>query len=75
MLTVMNPQAQQKHSDSFVQPTPAEGSVLCTAKLQKIQGRMAVLKASVDDLTSGDRYAEATCRHIALESALGAAKL
>lgn len=49
-----------------MQPAPAEGSVLCTAKLTKLEGRKVLLEASVDDLTSGDRYVDATSLFIDL---------
>lgn len=50
-----------------MQPMPAKGSVLCTAKVQKIEGRKVFVEATIDDLDSEERFVDATALFILLQ--------
>jgi hypothetical protein len=51
-----------------VQPMPATAKVLCTAKIQKIEGRKVFVEASIDDLNSEEHFVDATALFILLQS-------
>ena len=50
-----------------MQPMPAQIPVLCTAKVQKMEGRKVFVEASIGDLEGGVHYADATALFILMQ--------
>ena len=51
-----------------MQPMPAQSPVLCTAKVQKMEGRKVFVEASLDGLDCKTHFADATALFILLPS-------
>lgn len=54
-------------SVNFRKPMPAQIPVLCTAKVQKMEGRKVFVEASIGDLEGGAHYADATALFILMQ--------